>query len=202
MRLPDEDQSLAVVGCLNPVAESLTQHNAVLRYAKRREARLELLPAQPALRGRVRHAEGFIMHMGGRPKPLGERHVRTLMQFLDQAIGSRLPWILTHARYPSVVDYKPGRFGGKPAAKFADHVEPCPLLFQQLPVDADPSGSQKSGLRPETGKDAMHNQMRRALGIIAGGVGQVALAVEEQLSGFDIDHPQGQRGLVAAALLL
>jgi hypothetical protein len=35
----------------------------------------------------------------------------------------------------------------------------------------------------------MHNQMRRALGIIAGEVGQVALAVEEQLSGFDIDHP-------------
>ena len=82
------------------------------------------------------------------------------------------------------------------------HVEPCPLLFQQLPVDADPSGSQKSGLRPETGKDAMHNQMRRALGIIAGEVGQVAFPVEEQLPGFDVDHPQRQRHLVAAALLL
>src|SRR4026209_481384 len=102
MRLPDEDQSLAVVGCLNPVAESLTQHNAVLRYAKRREARLELLPAQPALRGRVCHAEGFIMHMGGRPKPLGERHVRTLMQFLDQAIGSPPAGVLAPGRVPFV----------------------------------------------------------------------------------------------------
>ncbi len=50
------------------------------------------------------------MHVCGRSKPIRERHVRTLMQFLDQAIGSRLPWILTHALYPSVVDYKPGRF--------------------------------------------------------------------------------------------
>src|SRR6476620_7616813 len=109
MCLPDEEQSLAVVGFLNPVAESFTQHNAVLRYAERRQAGLKLFPAQSALRRRVSHAEGFVMHVGGRPKPIGERHMRTIMQFLDQGIGSRLPRILTHALYPSIVDYKPGR---------------------------------------------------------------------------------------------
>src|SRR4030095_13990444 len=83
MRLPDEDQSLAVVGLLNTVAESFTQHNAVLRYTERRQAGVNLFPAHPPLRRRVRHTEGLGMHVCGRPKPTGKRHVRTLMQFLD-----------------------------------------------------------------------------------------------------------------------
>src|SRR4029079_15101642 len=108
VRLPDEDQPLAIAGFLDAVTEGFPHHHVVLRDAECCQAGLELLPTRLALRRRIGHAEGLVMDVRRSPKPVGQRHMRPFMQFFDQGIGARLSRI--HAVYPSINCYKPGRF--------------------------------------------------------------------------------------------
>ena len=48
----------------------------------------------------------------------------------------------------------------------------------------------------------MHDEARGAFRVIGREIGQVAFTVEQQLSRLNIDHPQRERNLVGAALLL
>ncbi len=67
MRLPNENQPLAVLEFLDAVAERFPQHHIVRRYAKRRQAGLKFLSAHLALRRRILHAKRLVMHVRGRP---------------------------------------------------------------------------------------------------------------------------------------
>ena len=96
MGLPDDDESLAAGRFLDAVAKAFPERDIVLRHTERRQTGLKLLPAQLAMGRRVRHAERFVMHVRGCSKPVGERDVRLLMQFLNQGSGARLSRIVIH----------------------------------------------------------------------------------------------------------
>src|SRR6478609_7075865 len=115
MRLPDEDEPIALSGLLHTVAEIFPKLSRLGGNFKMSQQRLEFRPTGWTLRRRVGHAKCFVVHMGRRAQPFPDRLVRAFVQLSQEALRLqsrhiRLMHVSSSMTRCADACYKPGRF--------------------------------------------------------------------------------------------